>query len=73
MANLGIHVLEQATAVSIPVVADSGLPYVTGVAPIHMATKPGKVNTPWAFPMTGRPIPSVSSSIRTSSCSAASR
>ena len=46
MANLGIHVLEQATAVSIPVVADSGLPYVTGVAPIHMATKPGKVNTP---------------------------
>ena len=43
MANLGIHVLEQATAVSIPVVADSGLPYVTGVAPIHMATKPGKV------------------------------
>ena len=46
MANLGIHVLEQATAVSIPVVADSGLPYVTGVSPIHTATKPGKVNTP---------------------------
>ena len=46
MANLGIHVLEQATAVSIPVVADSGLPYVTGVAPIHTATKPGKINTP---------------------------
>lgn len=46
MANLGIHVQEQATAVSIPVVADSGLPYVTGVAPIHTASKPGKVNTP---------------------------
>ncbi len=46
MANLGIHVLEQATAVSIPVVADSGLPYVTGVSPIHTAAKPGKVNTP---------------------------
>lgn len=46
MANLGIHVLEQATAVSIPVVADSGLPYVTGVAPIHTATNPGKINTP---------------------------
>ncbi len=46
MANLGIHVLEQATAVSIPVVADSGLPYVTGAAPIHTASKPGKVNTP---------------------------
>lgn len=46
MANLGIHVYEQATAVSIPVVADSGLPYVTGVAPVHMAAKPGKVNVP---------------------------
>ena len=46
MANLGIHVLEQATPVSIPVVADSGLPYVTGVAPIHTASRPGKVNTP---------------------------
>ncbi len=46
MANLGIHVLEQATAVSVPVVADSGLPYVTGAAPIHTASKPGKVNTP---------------------------
>ena len=46
MANLGIHVLEQATRVSVPVVADSGLPYVTGVSPIHTATKPGKVNTP---------------------------
>ncbi len=46
MANLGIHVLKQATRVSIPVVADSGLPYVTGVSPIHTATKPGKVNTP---------------------------
>jgi len=32
MANLGIHVLEQATPVSIPVVADSWLPYVTGGA-----------------------------------------
>ena len=46
MANLGIHVLEQATAVSVPFVADSGLPYVTGAAPIHTASKPGKVNTP---------------------------
>lgn len=46
MANLGIHVLEKATSVSIPVVADSGIPYVTGVAPIHMAANPGKVNTP---------------------------
>lgn len=46
MANLGIHVLEQATAVSVPVVADSGLPYVTGVAPIHTASRSGKVNTP---------------------------
>lgn len=46
MANLGVHVNEKATAVAIPVVADSGLPYVTGTAPVHMAAKPGKVNTP---------------------------
>ncbi len=46
MANLGIHIYEQATPVSIPVVADSGIPYVVGLAPIHTAKKPGKVNTP---------------------------
>lgn len=46
MANLGVHVNEKATAVAIPVVADSGLPYVTGTAPIHTAAKPGKTNTP---------------------------
>ena len=46
MANLGVHVNEKATAVAIPVVADSGLPYVTGTAPIHTAAKPGKINTP---------------------------
>ena len=46
MATLGVRVREQATAVSIPVVADSGLPYVVGAAPAHMAEKPGKVNRP---------------------------
>ena len=46
MATLGVRVREQATAVSIPVVADSGLPYVVGAAPVHMAEKPGKANRP---------------------------
>lgn len=46
MANLGIHVYEQATSVAVPVVADSGIPFVVGTAPVHMAAHPGKVNTP---------------------------
>ncbi len=46
MANLGVHVFEKATSVSIPVVADSGLPYVVGLSPIHTASKPGKVMAP---------------------------
>lgn len=46
MATLGVRVREQATSVSIPVVADSGLPYVVGAAPAHMAEKPGKANRP---------------------------
>ena len=46
MATLGVRVREQATAVSIPVVADSDLPYVVGAAPAHMAEKPGKINKP---------------------------
>ena len=45
-ANLGVHVYEQATSVSTPVVADVGLPYVVGLAPVHAASKPAKVNTP---------------------------
>ncbi len=46
MANLGVHVYEKATAVSIPVVADSGIPFVVGTAPVHTAAKPGKSNYP---------------------------
>jgi len=46
LPNLGIHVYKKATAVSIPVVADSGIPYFVGAAPVHTATKPGKPNYP---------------------------
>ena len=46
MPNLGIHVYKKATAVSIPVVADSGIPYFVGAAPVHTAAKPGKPNYP---------------------------
>lgn len=46
MANLGVHVYEQATAVSTPVVADVGIPFVVGLAPSHTAAKPAKPNVP---------------------------
>lgn len=46
MANPGVHVYEQATAVSTPVVADVGIPFVVGLAPAHAATKPAKANIP---------------------------
>lgn len=46
MANLGVHVYEQATPVSTPVVADVGIPFVVGLAPVHTAEKPAKANTP---------------------------
>jgi len=46
MANLGVHVYEQATPVSTPVVADVGIPYVVGLAPVHAAENPAKSNTP---------------------------
>ncbi len=46
MPNLGVHVNEQATAVSIPVVASSGIPFVAGTTPVHTAKKPAKPNTP---------------------------
>ena len=46
MPNLGIHVYEKATAVTIPVVADVGIPFVVGLAPVHTAAKPAKANVP---------------------------
>lgn len=42
----GIYVQEQATAVSTPVTADVGVPFVVGTAPVHAAAKPAKSNTP---------------------------
>lgn len=46
MPNLGVHVNKKATAVSIPVVADSGIPFFVGAAPVHTAAKPAKANYP---------------------------
>ena len=46
MPNHGVFVQEQATAVSTPVVATSGIPFVVGLAPAHAATNPAKANTP---------------------------
>ena len=70
MANHGVYVSEQATSVSTPVVADSGIPFVIGAAPVQSAAgnlllqgcpysapagpRPSKS---WAIPMTGRAIP----------------
>lgn len=42
----GVYVKEQATSVSTPVVAESGVPFVIGTAPIHAAESPAAVNTP---------------------------
>lgn len=44
--NLGVHVSEQATSVSTPVVADVGVPYVVGAAPVFAAAKPAKTGVP---------------------------
>lgn len=46
MPNLGIHVKEKTTAVAIPVVADVGIPFVVGKAPVHAAASPAKPNVP---------------------------
>ena len=44
--NLGVHVEEQATSVSTPVLADVSVPFVVGAAPAHSATDPAKPNVP---------------------------
>ena len=44
--NLGVHVYENATAVSTPVLADVSIPFVVGVAPVHSASDPAKANMP---------------------------
>ena len=38
--NHGVYVSQQATSVSTPVVAESGVPFVVGLAPVQAADKP---------------------------------
>lgn len=46
MANHGVNISEQATSVVTPVVANSGVPFFIGTAPIQAAEKPAKVGVP---------------------------
>lgn len=46
MENHGINVSELATSVSTPVVADSGIPFVIGSAPVHSAEKTAGIGVP---------------------------
>lgn len=46
MAKHGVYVSEQATSVGVPVVAESGIPFVIGAAPIQSAEKPTKIGEP---------------------------
>lgn len=46
MANHGVFVSEQATSVGTPVVADSGIPFVIGAAPVQSAESPAKAGVP---------------------------
>ncbi len=44
--NHGVYVGEQATSVSTPVVADTGIPFVVGTAPVQSAENPAKKGVP---------------------------
>lgn len=44
--NYGIRAKEVATSIATPNVADCGLPFVVGTAPLHTAEKPAKVGIP---------------------------
>ena len=44
--NHGVYVSQQATSVSTPVVAESGIPFVVGLAPVQVADKPAAAGTP---------------------------
>ena len=44
--NHSVNVSQQATGVSTPSVAESGLPFVIGIAPLQMAASPAAVGTP---------------------------
>lgn len=46
MVKHGVYVSEQATSVGIPAVAESGIPFVIGAAPIQSAEAPAKVGEP---------------------------
>ena len=46
MANHSVNVSEQATSVSTPAVAESGIPFVVGVAPVQAAEDAAKVGVP---------------------------
>lgn len=46
MANHGVFVSEQATSVSTPVIANSGVPFVVGPAPVQSAESPASVGVP---------------------------
>ena len=46
MANHGVFVYEQATSVGTPVVAESGIPFVIGAAPVQSAESPANVGVP---------------------------
>ena len=46
MANHGVNVSQQATSVSTPVMAESGVPFVVGAAPVQSAASPAAVGVP---------------------------
>lgn len=46
LLNHGVNASEQATSVNTPVVAESGIPFVVGIAPVQSATKPAKSGVP---------------------------
>ncbi len=46
MANLGVHIFEQATSVQTPKVTAVSIPFVVGTAPVQSAAKPAKSNMP---------------------------
>lgn len=46
MVNHGVNATEQSTSVSTPVVAESGVPFFVGIAPIQSAKSPAKANVP---------------------------
>ena len=46
MADHGVFVSQQATSVSTPVLADSGIPFAIGTAPVQSAAAPGKAGIP---------------------------